>query len=186
VSAIVANTSCIGILLRSQHLLSARASLPSVDGTGWLDESEMRAWRNYVEVVNDVSAALEDDLITSHGLTLGDYQVLVYLSEAAGRSLRMCDLAGRLGLSPSGLTRRLDGLVRGGLVAREPSAEDRRVTLAVLTPAGFERLAAAAPDHVASVRRQLLDHLTAAQVDALGAAFEAIRSGRSARMVDSN
>ena len=77
------------------------------------------AWRAYAETVFDLNAALEADL-APHGLTLGDYQVLVYLSEADDHSMRMCDLADRLQLSPSGLTRRLDGLVRAG-VGRAPA-----------------------------------------------------------------
>ncbi len=111
----------------------------------WLDDEEMRAWRGLVEVFADVHAALEAELVEGFGISEGDYGVLVNLSEAPGRRLRMCDLAARLHLSPSGLTRRLDGLVREGLVAREPSADDRRVTLAVLTDAGMARLEAAAP-----------------------------------------
>ena len=96
----------------------------------------MDAWRAYIETVVDLTAALEADL-APHGLTLGDYQVLVYLSEADAHEMRMCDLAARLQLSPSGLTRRLDGLVRAGLVERRPSQTDRRVMLAVLTDAGL-------------------------------------------------
>lgn len=137
----------------------------------------MTAWRNYVELVDELEARLEHDLQATHGLSLGDYQVLVYLSETLDHRLRMCDLAGRLRLSPSGLTRRLDGLVQGGLVARQPSSEDRRVSLAVLTDAGFAKLAAAAPDHVASVRRHLLDHLSREQIRQFGDALTAIRSG---------
>jgi DNA-binding MarR family transcriptional regulator len=91
----------------------------------------------------------------------------------------MCDLAVRLHLSPSGLTRRLDGLVREGLVAREPSAQDRRVTLAVLTDAGFSTLEAAAPVHVDGVRRHLIDNLSRTQIRQLGAAFEAVRRRRA-------
>jgi len=113
------------------------------------------------------------------GFNEGDYGVLVNLSEAPDRRLRMCDLAARLHLSPSGLTRRLDGLVRLGLVAREPSAADRRVTLAVLTDAGFAALEAAAPAHVDGVRRHFLRHLTRAQVRQLGTAFEALRRRRA-------
>ena len=115
----------------------------------WLDAEEMRAWRAYVETVFELNAALEADL-AEHGLTLGDYQVLVFLSEADGRAMRMCDLAARLQLSPSGLTRRLDGLVRAGVVERRPSETDRRVMLAVLTPHG----AAAARRGGADARRQ--------------------------------
>ena len=86
----------------------------------WLNETEAVAWRAFIESVGDLTAAFEAGL-AEHGLTLGDYQVLVYLSEADGRSMRMCDLADALRLSPSGLTRRLDGLVKGGLVARQRS-----------------------------------------------------------------
>jgi hypothetical protein len=92
------------------------------DGTAsprWLSNLEMRGWRAFAEINNHLMAALEADL-SPHGLTFGDYEVLVNLSEAPDRQLRMCDLAERLGLSPSGLTRRLDGLVRGGYVARQP------------------------------------------------------------------
>jgi DNA-binding MarR family transcriptional regulator len=133
----------------------------------------MIAWRSYVETVNDLHAALERDLEPT-GLTIGDYQVLVYLSEAESERMRMCDLAGALQLSPSGLTRRLDGLVSMGFVAREGSPDDRRVMLALLTPAGREALAAAAPIHVTSVRRRIFDHLDGTQVSAMADIFGAI------------
>lgn len=144
--------------------------------TPWLDEEEMRAWRGFAETVSDLMLTLERDLLP-HGLTLGDYQVLVFLSESEERRQRMCDLAGRLQLSPSGLTRRLDGLVRAGYVRREPSERDRRVMLAVLTDEGFDKLVEAAPDHVRSVRRHVLDHLSHEQVRAMGDIFWAIRRG---------
>lgn len=142
----------------------------------------MRAWRGLIEVVGDVSAALEDELLEAHDIDLGDYGVLVHLSEAEGERMRMCDLAGRLHLSPSGLTRRLDGLVREGLVARAPAPDDRRVSLAVLTPAGRRKIEAAAPDHVAGVRRHLLDHLTTTQIRQLSAGMEAVRAKRAASL----
>ncbi len=98
--------------------------------TKWLNGAEMAAWLAYIEIVGDLSAALEKDLV-AQGLTVGDYQVLVYLSEADAGSMRMCDLAHMLQLSPSGLTRRLDGLVKSGHVTRAPSTEDGRVMMAV-------------------------------------------------------
>ncbi len=101
--------------------------------TDWLDDEEMQAWRGLVEVFSDVRASLETELTEQFDLTEGDYGVLVVLSEAPDRRLRMCDLARRLHLTPGGLTRRLDGLVARGFVTREPSTEDRRVVLAVLT-----------------------------------------------------
>jgi DNA-binding MarR family transcriptional regulator len=144
--------------------------------TAWLTNDEMTAWRTYIETYSDLIAAIEHDL-AEHDLTLGDYQVFVYLSEAPDRSMRMCDLADRLQLSPSGLTRRLDGLVKAGFVTREPSVDDRRVMLATLTPAGFAALEKAAPDHVASVRRHIFDHLDGDQVEALASIFQSIKAG---------
>ncbi|MGA7759873.1 MAG: MarR family transcriptional regulator [Ilumatobacteraceae bacterium] len=145
-------------------------------GTNWLTPGEMDAWRTYIETYGDLVAAIERDL-SAHDLTLGDYQVLVYLSEADGHSMRMCDLADRLQLSPSGLTRRLDGLVKAGLVTRVPSTEDRRVMMAQLTEAGFRSLRDAAPDHVDSVRRHIFDHLDDQQVVAMASIFTAISAG---------
>jgi len=136
----------------------------------WLTDGEMRGWRAFAEVNHHLMAALEADL-APHGLTFGDYEVLVNLSEAENTRLRMCDLADGLGLSPSGLTRRLDGLVKAGYVARRPSSDDRRVTLATLTDAGLAVMRNASADHLASVRRHLIDLLTADQIKALGDIF---------------
>jgi len=142
----------------------------------WLNDNETVAWRTYIETAGDLSTALEKDLMC-HGLTLGDYQVLVYLSESGEHAMRMCDLADSLQLSPSGLTRRLDGLVASGYVTRQPSEVDRRVMMAVLTADGHKKLEQAAPDHVDSVRRHIFDHLDESQVAALGTIFEAISKG---------
>ena len=144
----------------------------------WLDVDEAAAWRGLREVFADVHASLDAELVAQHGLTEGEYAVLVCLSEAPRRRLRMRDLAAMLHLSPSGLTRRLDGLTEAGLVRRQRASDDRRATLAVLTPRGAAKLAAAAPDHVDAVRRHLLDHLTRPQVRQLGRAFAAVRRAR--------
>jgi DNA-binding MarR family transcriptional regulator len=145
-----------------------------------LDDDEMTAWRAYTETATDLTAALEAAL-SGHGLTMGDYQVLVYLSEAREQAMRMCDLAERLQLSPSGLTRRLDGLVQSGLVERVPSDLDRRVMLAQLTTEGLAKLDTAYPDHLASVRRYVIDRLDRADVVALGRIFSTIRAELDAR-----
>ena len=145
----------------------------------WLDDEEMRAWRGMVEVVADLQASLEAELVEAFAISEGDYGVLVNLSEAPDHRLRMCDLAVRLHLSPSGLTRRLDGLVRQGFVTREPSAQDRRVTLAVLTDAGMRTLEAAAPVHVDGVRRHFIGLLSRAQIRQLGTAFDTLRRRRA-------
>ena len=127
-----------------------------------------------METTERLAVALEADLV-EHGLTMGDYEVLVRLSESADHQLRMCDLAQVLQLSPSGLTRRLDGLVNSGAVVRVPSTTDRRVQLAELSPIGLAKLVETAPTHVASVRARLLDPLTPPQIDALYEIFEAVR-----------
>ncbi len=144
--------------------------------TRWLTPREMRGWRAFAEVNGHLMSALEADL-SQHGLSLGDYEVLVVLSEADEHQLRMCDLSSRLGLSPSGLTRRLDGLVRLGYVQRVPSSADRRVMLATITDAGLHAMEAAVEDHVASVRKHLIDRLTTQQIDALGDIFAAVGTG---------
>jgi DNA-binding MarR family transcriptional regulator len=149
------------------------------DPPKWLDPLEMEAWRTYVDCLNELQHTLEAD-IAPFGLTMGDYEVLVRLSDRPERRMRMCDLAGELRLSPSGLTRRLDGLVSTGLVSREASGDDRRVMLAVLTPAGFGLLERAAPFHVAGVRRHFIDLLTSDEVAAVGTAFGKIRAALAA------
>jgi DNA-binding MarR family transcriptional regulator len=140
----------------------------------------MQAWAGYIDSLATLQALLEADL-APHGLTLGDYEVLVHLSESEERKMRMCDLARDLRLSPSGLTRRLDGLVRGGLVRREPSEQDRRVMLATLTPQGLGALESAAPDHVAGVRRHFLGHLDRDDIRAIATAFQKVRDGLDAQ-----
>lgn len=139
----------------------------------------MKAWRAFIGVHVDLVGALERDL-NDHHSSLGDYQVLVHLSEADGRSMRMCDLANVLQLSPSGLTRRLDRLVADGYVAREGSPDDRRVMMASLTDKGFSHLGKTAPHHVRSVRRHLFDHLDETQIEAMASIFTAIADGLNA------
>ena len=150
-------------------------SLCCMDAPRWLDDDEMRAWRGMVDVVTEVMAVLDVELRDQHGLNDGDYAVLVVLSETDDHRLRMCDLAARLHLTPGGLTRRMDGLVKRGFVAREPSVEDRRVVMAVLTDEGMAMLEEAAPVHVQGLRRHLIDHLDRDQVHALADVLDAVR-----------
>jgi len=144
----------------------------------WLDPEEQQTWRGLIELILELEAEQEEALVETHGLTAGEYGVLVRLSEAPDRQLRMCDLAQGLRLSPSGLTRRVDGLVKRGLVTRDASTCDRRVMLASLTAAGMAKLEAAAPTHVAAVRRSLFDHLAAEDVRVLN---DVLRRARDAR-----
>ena len=140
----------------------------------WLTEPEMLAWRALVHTTTGLLGTLDNDLQAGHGLSFGDYEVLVHLSEAPGRAIRMSELAGRLRLSPSGITRRIDGLVNSGLVERSPCPNDRRGSNAVLTALGLETLRAAAPTHVRGVRAHFIDRLTVAQLEELTAALSSI------------
>jgi DNA-binding MarR family transcriptional regulator len=111
---------------------------------------------------------LEAELQAEQHLSLADYDVLVQLAEAPEQSLRMHELADSVLLSRSGLTRMVDRLVRGGYVARVPCPNDQRGRLAVLTPAGLDRLRRAAPTHLRGVREHFTGRLSAAELETLG------------------
>ncbi len=140
----------------------------------WLTEPEMRAWRTLISTTTGLLATLDGELQAAHGLTLGDYEVLVVLSEEPGELMRMSDLAVSLHLSPSGMTRRIDGLVRAGLVERHQCPTDRRGSNAVLTAAGRKRLEEAAPTHVRGVREHFVDQLSARQLANIASALGAV------------
>lgn len=137
----------------------------------WLDETEMDAWRTLLRAHAHLMAALDSELQAAHGIPLGDYEVLVHLAECPKSGRRMSDLAERLVLSRSGLTRRIDGLVKLGLVERRPCAEDGRATMAIPTKKGLKLLESAAPCHVAGVRRHMIDRLSPQQLRDLTAAL---------------
>jgi DNA-binding MarR family transcriptional regulator len=137
----------------------------------WLDEGEMRAWRALIGTTADLLAVLDNELQAAHGLSLADYEVLVRISEAPGGTVRMTDLANGLHLSPSGITRRIDGLVRAGLVERTRCPTDRRGANAVLTDAGRKVLEGAAPTHLEGVRAHFIDRLSERQLTNLAAAL---------------
>ena len=99
-----------------------------------------------------MTRSLSAELLNEHGLTINDYEALLRLSRAEGGRMRRVDLAGSLLLTASGVTRLLDGLEAAGLVERAACASDRRVTYAVLTDHGRERLEAATESHRAAVR----------------------------------
>lgn len=159
-----ASPSDDGMVIWMTAELASATSLqsPSSEQTAvpaWLNDSEQGVWRRLLAIQCRVRERLDRELQESHGLSLGDYDVLVHLSEAEGRSLRMSELAERLLLSRSGLTRRVDGLVRSGWVERKACPDDGRGSLAVLSDAGSELLREAAPTHVRGVRRYLIDPL---------------------------
>ncbi|HEX3541298.1 MAG TPA: MarR family transcriptional regulator [Acidimicrobiales bacterium] len=143
----------------------------------WLSEEEQTVWRMMLAVHSRLLGRLDAELQAAHAISLNDYEVLVHLSEADGFALRMAELADRLVVSPSGLTRRLDGLVRDGLVERRACISDRRGMLAVLSPAGRKVLKEAAPTHIAGVRRLVFEPLDRKHARQLSESLMAIRDG---------
>jgi DNA-binding MarR family transcriptional regulator len=99
-----------------------------------------------------VTRVLSSKLVADHGLTINGYEALLSLARAEGRRMRRVDLADKLLLTASGVTRLLDGLEQEGYVDRESCASDRRVTYAVLTEPGLDKLREASQSHIADIR----------------------------------
>ena len=133
----------------------------------WLDDQERATWIAFLSASSLVARRLEQQLKDEAGLSHTQYEVLVQLSAAEGRSLRMTELADMLISSKSGLTYQVTQLERAGLVARRSCPSDVRGVIAELTDRGMEVLRQAAPGHVAAVRESLIDVLTPEQRDHL-------------------
>lgn len=133
-----------------------------------LTPAELTAWRAFLRAHSQISRTLEAELVAAHDLPLASYDVLVQLSEAPDRSLRMTELAERVLLSRSGLTRLVDRLERDGLVGRRACPSDARGTHAVLTEQGLARLRDAWPTHLDGVSRRVTGRLTTEEVEQLG------------------
>ena len=135
--------------------------------TRWLDPDEDRAWRGWMTMSELLRAQVARDLQSDCGLSDADFAVLVHLSEAATGRMRMNDLAATLGWSKSRVSHQCSRMAGRGLVAREGCPEDARSAYAVLTPCGRGEIERAAPLHVESVRRHLIDLLDADDLRAL-------------------
>ncbi|RLP92755.1 MarR family transcriptional regulator [Micromonospora sp. BL4] len=140
-----------------------------MDAPRWLDEREDRAWRGYRRMRRLLDLELARELTQDAGLSEPDYDVLSDLSETPQGRLRLSELADRMLWSRSRLSHHLSRMQQRGLVTREECADDARGSIVVLTPAGRQAIESAAPGHVAAVRRHLIDLLTPAEIDALGA-----------------
>ena len=146
-----------------------------------LTSAEQTAWRSFLRAHATVVRALEAELLAEHDLPLASYDVLVQLSEAPDQRLRMTELADRVLLSRSGLTRLADRLEREGLLLREPCPSDARGTLAVLTPAGLARLRQSWPTHLRGVQQHVTSRLTADEIGQLGTLLGKIVPGETGR-----
>jgi DNA-binding MarR family transcriptional regulator len=135
--------------------------------TQWLDDVERAAWLRLVAVVELLPGALDAQLRAEAGLTHFEYFVLAMLSEAPERTLQMTSLAQRTNATLPRLSHVVRRLEDRGLVERLPCSEDGRATNARLTGSGWKAVVAAAPGHVTTVRRNVLDPLTREQVTQL-------------------
>lgn len=139
-----------------------------------LSELEMDAWQALLHAHHEVVGKLDEELRAEHGLTMSDYDVLLRLARAEGRRLRMTELAHRVMISPSGLTRAVDRLVREGLVERRRDGDDARVVFAQLTPEGLKRVRAAARTHLRGIREHFTGRLTEEQLRGVAAGLQVI------------
>jgi DNA-binding MarR family transcriptional regulator len=134
----------------------------------WLDEREFRAWLGYRRMRLLLDAQIARDLTRDSGLSDPDYDVLSTLSSSPDRRWRLNALAAHMLWSKSRLSRHISRMEERGLVTRENCATDARGAIIVLTDGGMRAIEAAAPDHVESVRRHLIDVLTGEQIEVLG------------------
>ena len=154
--------------------------------TRWLSQEEQRTWRLFLQACESVFAATDAQLVRDSGLPHGYYEILVHLSEAPNRALRMTQLARASSYSKSRLSHAVARLEERGWVQRRDCQTDRRGQIAQLTDAGFAALAAAAPGHVGQVRQSLFDGLTPEQVKQLGEISAAIIAAAAAAGQDCN
>lgn len=137
------------------------------DQTRWLDDDELRAWLRLAGVMLKLGPALDSQLQRDADMTHFDYLCLAMLSEAEDHTLRMSELAARANASLSRLSHVVKKLEQRGWVERLPCPDSRRVTMARLTPTGYDVLVAAAPGHVETVRSLVFDDLDRDDVAAL-------------------
>lgn len=149
-----------------------------------LDDDEQLLWRPLAQIITMLPRALEEQFAHDAGVGMTDYSVLVVLSEADGRQMRLSELATAIALSLSRISRVVDDMARRGLVEKRRCPEDGRGAHAALTPRGRDALAAAYPDHLARVRALVFDHLDPAETRVVGPVLarlaEAIRQQANA------
>jgi DNA-binding MarR family transcriptional regulator len=142
----------------------------------WLQGGELSAWMSLARVLALLPPALERQLERDTDLNWMEYHVLAMLSAQDHHTVRMSVLADYTNSSLSRLSHVVRRLERQGFVRREPDPADGRYTLAVLTPEGYEKLAASAPAHVENVRRLVFDTLEPGELETLKSAFDRIHA----------
>ena len=140
----------------------------------WLDDRQAHVWRAYLDMNQNLYAALEDLLTRDSGLSGADYSVLVPLSEEPGGVLRARELGTQIGWDRSRLSHHITRMEKRGLVAREECAEDGRGLMVRLTPAGRRAIEGAAPEHAEAVHRYFFDLLSKKELEVLAAVFDRV------------
>ena len=141
-----------------------------MDEVRWLNEREERAWRALQFMQMRLEGELARQLAADSGLSYPDYLVLVALTDRPDGRMRLFELGGVLGWEKSRLSHHIARMADRGLVTKEKCDTDRRGAYVVVTSEGRTEIEAAAPGHVAAVRRLFVDRLTPAQLDAVGVA----------------
>lgn len=145
-----------------------------VNRTRWLSRREQATWRAYRRMRARLDLQLARDLANDSGLSESDYDVLSAVSEADGQRLRLKELADSMLWSQSRLSHHIARMQQRGLVVREECASDGRAVVIALTPEGWRTIQQAAPGHVESVRRHLIDLLTPEEIETLGRIAEKV------------
>ncbi|MCY7399924.1 MAG: MarR family transcriptional regulator [Nocardioides sp.] len=140
----------------------------------WLDDEQQRAWRALMMGMTLLNERLDDDLRRDCGMSLTEYEVLVRLSERPQRAMRMAHLADAMAHSRSRVTHTVARMETAGYIVRGTTPEDGRGVVATMTDKGHDLLVSAAPGHVESVRRHMVDLVDAADFLALGRVFDKV------------
>lgn len=144
------------------------------DSPHWLSDAEQDLWRLMLATARKISRALDDTLQADSNLSTSEFSVLVSLSEVDGCTMRLRDLCGALEWDRSRTSHQVTRMEKRGLVSKQKSPGDARGVLVALTEDGLQRLEAAAPGHVESVRRLVFDHLDDADIPALTRFFQGV------------
>jgi len=139
-----------------------------------LSPLELDAWQALLHAHHQITRRLDAELRKEQGVSFGEYDVLLRLARAPERRLTMTELARRVMISPSGLTRVVDGLSDEGLVRRERNPDDARVVYAQLTDEGRARVRQAAQTHLRGIREHFTERLSETQLRQVASALQVI------------
>jgi DNA-binding MarR family transcriptional regulator len=148
------------------------------------ESTELETWVQWLRAHAAVTRELNADLVAAHGLTINDYEVLLHLARAPEGTLKPVELAGRVVLTPSGITRLLAGLERAGYVCRLNCEADKRVSYARVTPAGRDKLREASETHLAGVAAQFTSRFTRKELATLSELLARVPGGERTDAAD--